>query len=243
MGQYFKPACPDTKEYLYSHAFGDGLKLMEFASGTAMISGMALLLALPAEDERGSWTGNSQLRGKWAGKRLVVTGDYADEGRFVPPEHQDINLYRYVSDAGSDISERVMRALGEVAGPGHPMALRVNRPEGANEYWYDAPKGMDAYLDVSKASELVFESYKQLHAFGWYEVGLFDEDRLRAFSEALRHIAMKYSCVPPTVSDLELKLSDDSMRVEQVNFELNGEPQKWSFPLSVKTVYEALGIV
>ena len=245
MGQYYKPACPDTGEYLYSHTFGDGLKLMEFSSGTAMVSGIAALLALPSADERGSWTGSSARMGAWAGKRFVVTGDYADEGRFVPPDHQDLNLYSYVSDHGHDISREVMKALGDIAGPLHPMAVRLNKPAGMEAYFYDAPDGMGEYLDLKKARELEFTSFKQLHEFAWQDVELGGEkERLHRFSEVLRLIALKFSTRRQyDVSSLEVKVSEDGMKVERVQFELDGQQQSWSFPLPVATVYKALDIL
>jgi hypothetical protein len=245
MGQYYKPACPDTGEYLYSHAFGDGLKLMEFGSGTAMISGIAALVALPSEDERGSWTGASHLLGAWAGKRLVITGDYADEGRFVPPEYQELNLYSYVGDHGKDISTDVMNALADVAGPSHPMAVRVRKPKGMDDYFYDAPDGMGDYLDLSKARKLQFKSFKELHAFGWQDVGLESEDEsLRNFSEALRFIGLKFGVRQKNeISNLKVTQSEDGMRVETIRFNLNGRDIRWDFPLAVATVFEVLGII
>ena len=46
MGQYYVPVNLRKKEFLYSHAFGDGLKLLEFGcSAYGMMTGLALLLA------------------------------------------------------------------------------------------------------------------------------------------------------------------------------------------------------
>jgi hypothetical protein len=246
MGQYYYPACPDTKEYLYSHKFGDGLKLMEFGSGTAMVSGIAALLALPSEDERGSWTGNAAEFGAWAGKRFVVTGDYADEGKFVPPEHQNQNLCSYLRDNGTDISHEVMRALGDIAGPTHPMAMRLNIPKGMSEYSYYVPEGMEAYLDVRQAKGLTL-TFKQLHSLGDAEVGLEGGESSynfpSHFAMALHRICSKFNVRSPEVSNLQVKASADDMRVESVSFCRNGLEVEWQFPVSVATVYKALGIL
>lgn len=64
MGQYYKPINLDKKQYVYSHDFGNGLKLMEH-----------------------SWVGNEFVNvietlvaegGEWYGDRIVWAGDYAD---------------------------------------------------------------------------------------------------------------------------------------------------------------------
>jgi hypothetical protein len=86
MGQYYYAANVDNFEYLKPHDFGDGAKLLEFGMSGA---GMAMALA-------GLLTYNKELRGPWAGARVVVTGDYADEGRFVPPALSALNLYSFL---------------------------------------------------------------------------------------------------------------------------------------------------
>lgn len=64
MGQYYHPCRVGTKEYVYSHTFGSGLKLMEH-----------------------SWMKNDFVKfvesliapgGKWYGSPIVWAGDYAD---------------------------------------------------------------------------------------------------------------------------------------------------------------------
>lgn len=101
MGQYYKPVCLERQEYLYTHDFGDGLKLMEFGmSGHGTAAAMALMLTL-----------DSQRRGPWAGKRIVVTGDYADEGRFVPEAYASLNLYCFANG----VDEECLQELREKA--------------------------------------------------------------------------------------------------------------------------------
>jgi len=64
MGQYYKPVSVEKREYVYSHNYGNGLKLMEH-----------------------SWIGNNFVGivedliakgGAWHGDRIVWAGDYAD---------------------------------------------------------------------------------------------------------------------------------------------------------------------
>lgn len=74
MGQYYHPINIDKKQYVYSHDYGSGLKLMEH-----------------------SWVGNNFVNvvenliaegGAWHGDRIVWAGDYAD-----PDKGRKNNLY------------------------------------------------------------------------------------------------------------------------------------------------------
>ena len=79
MGQYYKPINIDNKQWLYSHDYGNGLKLMEH-----------------------SWIGNDFVGavmnlmvkgGEWFKKRIVWAGDYyGDQG-------EEIDHYSQCSDS------------------------------------------------------------------------------------------------------------------------------------------------
>jgi len=80
MGQYYKPVNLDNKEWLYSHDYSNGLKLMEHswllnnfvnAVETLLIKG-----------------------GKWFKNRIVWAGDYADEEK-----NRKSNLYGLAKDS------------------------------------------------------------------------------------------------------------------------------------------------
>ena len=77
MGQYYKPINLDKKQYVYSHDFGNGLKLMEHSwVGNQFVGVVEALIA-----EGGAWHGD----------RIVWSGDYADpeKGKTVrEPEYQ-----------------------------------------------------------------------------------------------------------------------------------------------------------
>lgn len=88
MGQYYKICNIDKLEYIRPHAFGDGAKLMEFGmsgSGAAAVLAAALL-----------WS--KDYKGPWSGNRVVVTGDYADAGKFVPVGQETSNLYQFAEE-------------------------------------------------------------------------------------------------------------------------------------------------
>ena len=87
MGQYYLVVNLDKEQYIHPREFGDGLKLMEFgASANGTMTGLALLLA------DGSTNSDDSLIGSWAGDRIVIAGDYADGGRFIPAHVQDHEL-------------------------------------------------------------------------------------------------------------------------------------------------------
>lgn len=128
MGQYYYPVNVTKKEFIHPHKFGDGLKLMEFGlSGMGTMAGLALLLA----DGNGRGGGDvnedpvSGIVGHWAGDKIVVAGDYADNGRFFtandikglvdhdnkPVSMETINLHNVAGERFKDISYDVIFAL------------------------------------------------------------------------------------------------------------------------------------
>lgn len=77
MGQYYKPVNMDKKQFVYSHNYNNGLKLMEH-----------------------SWIGNNFVGvvedliaegGAWHGDRIVWAGDYTDEEK-----NRKYNLYHII---------------------------------------------------------------------------------------------------------------------------------------------------
>ena len=80
MGQYHVLYNTDKKEYVHAHRIDNGLKLLEqvgFEKSTAT----ALFLLVANSNGRGSGDANKhELIGRWAGDRIVVQGDYAEDG-------------------------------------------------------------------------------------------------------------------------------------------------------------------
>jgi len=84
VGQYYVIVNLDKREYLDPHAFGNGMKLLEFGvDGTSVMTGLAILLASSNGQgggdlhvpEGSEW---EDVPGRWAGDRIVVAGDYDD---------------------------------------------------------------------------------------------------------------------------------------------------------------------
>lgn len=130
MGQYYHIVNLDKQEYLDPHGFGDGLKLREFGeSSMGTMTALAFLLA----DGNGRGGGDyirydgqpgdhpnldvyfaskqtPERCGSWAGDRVVVAGDYADEGRFTSDAAK--NLYDVIRGEGwTDITADVVAEL------------------------------------------------------------------------------------------------------------------------------------
>lgn len=94
MGQYYYTVNLDKGEYLHPHRFGQGLKLLEFGCDSG---GVGLALTVLASNGNGRGGGDFHLDdvdqdklpilpGHWAGDRILVAGDYGDEGEFLTDE-------------------------------------------------------------------------------------------------------------------------------------------------------------
>lgn len=94
MGQYYFPTNIDTLQYLVSHDYDNGLKLMEHSYiGNNFMNVIELLLS---------------PEGSWYKAPLVWAGDYADEGNFLPGiasdvDRQNYTLYEYCYKFGKRI--------------------------------------------------------------------------------------------------------------------------------------------
>jgi hypothetical protein len=80
MGQYHHPVCIEAEEGINPHGMGDGLKEGEqgFTRPSTPNAMVALVCArggnMPADCSQ------SSIIGRWAGKRVLVQGDYAEDG-------------------------------------------------------------------------------------------------------------------------------------------------------------------
>jgi len=112
MGQYYKIVNIKKKQYIAPHAFGDGAKLMEFSmSANGVLAGLAILLADGNGRGGGDLNSENEIVGSWAGDNIVIAGDYADNGKFLPVDKIDLNLYGVALEEGEDISVKVLDAL------------------------------------------------------------------------------------------------------------------------------------
>jgi len=114
MGQYYKIINVKKREYINPLMFNNGMKLMEFGmSAGGTLTALAVLLADGNGRGGGDLNSENSIIGSWAGDPIVVAGDYADTGEFLPADKQDTNLYIVADNEGKDISHLVLDALME----------------------------------------------------------------------------------------------------------------------------------
>jgi len=152
MGQYYKVINLDKKQFLNPYAFGEGIKLLEFIPASCgALTGLGILLA--SGNGRGGGDTSTRISypakkkdevlyeidwvceeivGSWAGDRIVIAGDYDDEGKFltqedcaglsiserkkgktvtVPASLKNINLYHVAAEKFKDISHLTLYAM------------------------------------------------------------------------------------------------------------------------------------
>ena len=107
MGQYHQVYNVDKKEMICGHHIGNGLKLLEQV-GWPMSTSTAVFFLLANSNGRGGGDAASHpFIGRWAGDRIVVQGDYAEEGD-----------QAYIADIDSyeNISRDVLKMLEATVG-------------------------------------------------------------------------------------------------------------------------------
>lgn len=110
MGQYYMIVNIDKKEFIHPHKFGDGLKLLEFGDSMGgTMTALAILLADGNNRGGGDLRSDKEIIGSWAGDRIVIAGDYADEGKFLKGKKE--NLHSHAYDNYKDISDDIIIAM------------------------------------------------------------------------------------------------------------------------------------
>ena len=128
MGQYYKVVNITKKEFISPWTFDDGAKLVEFgASGEGTMFALAALLS----DGNGRGGGDimsdnnndNSLIGSWAGDKIVISGDYADDNFLTREEKRalkksvgkdNVNLYHavHLQELGFiDISDKIIENI------------------------------------------------------------------------------------------------------------------------------------
>jgi hypothetical protein len=113
MGQYHKLVNIDKEEQVISYPLGLMAKQYE-QTGTAGDFGDALYLLLMTSPNRGGgdWELFPNLSGRWVGDRVIVLGDYTEDGDL--PNYPNASKLYDESENWEDISNEVAEALKKV---------------------------------------------------------------------------------------------------------------------------------
>ena len=124
MGQQQKVVNLDKQEFLNTYTFNDGAKLLEFGcSGEGTMTALAVLLSDGNGRGGGDLHSDDSIIGSWAGDRIVIAGDYADEVKFLQKDQimkylmltndnkDRPNLYQFAHKYFEDISKKVLEVM------------------------------------------------------------------------------------------------------------------------------------
>lgn len=123
MGQYWYPVNLDKKEFIRPHYLGAGMKLWEQLANHPGTGAALIILCAAQREKRGGGdfamdTDNEeynkiakQVIGRWAGDRIALVGDYAEDTD-LPPEFKASEIYEKCNNGNwTDISEMVAKVI------------------------------------------------------------------------------------------------------------------------------------
>src|SRR5438445_11287361 len=116
MGQYHHPVCIEAEEGLSPHGIGDGLKEAEQGFNRPSMPNAIVALVCARGGNQPADCSQSPVIGRWAGKRVLIQGDYAEDsdipGWIGPP----LSLLYHSMDgqeARDEITEHRKKLLAE----------------------------------------------------------------------------------------------------------------------------------
>lgn len=102
MGQYWIPVNLDKREYIHPHKLGTGLKLWEQVANHPGTGAALLMLTAAMPETRGGGDlrledeASRKIIGRWAGDRIAIVGDYAEDSD-LPEEFEASTIYNLCS--------------------------------------------------------------------------------------------------------------------------------------------------
>ena len=111
MGQYHKVYNIDKKEYIEPHEINNGLKLVEQIGFEESTSTALFLLLANSNGRGGGDVEDHALIGSWAGDRIVIQGDYAEEGDTGFISDREIDGYLDISHQVKDMFNHIRESL------------------------------------------------------------------------------------------------------------------------------------
>lgn len=147
MGQYWYAVNLDKREYVHPHKLGSGLKLWEQLANSPGTGAALIVLCAAMPEPRGggdldldqNWHGPERTGagagpvvdsyndiakrtiGRWAGDRIALVGDYAEDGDLAP-EHEASKIYRLCTDESEVVYNDDPTEAAYSVGPGMPNA-------------------------------------------------------------------------------------------------------------------------
>ena len=116
MGQYHILANLDTKEFVHPRALGGGVKQYEHTFYNGDLAHAMYLLTMTSPNRGGGDWAETEMSGRWAGDRVVILGDYTEDGD-LPAFPEAHKLYIEIQEQGKHIGELVAIALSIVKEP------------------------------------------------------------------------------------------------------------------------------
>lgn len=111
MGQYWIPVNLDKKEFIDPHKLASGLKLWEIVANDHVGKALCILCAAMPEQRGGGDLCESPTVGRWAGDRIALVGDYADDGD-LPKKHKASKIYSKCRDGKYvDVTDEVCAVI------------------------------------------------------------------------------------------------------------------------------------
>ena len=129
MGQYWMCVNLDKCEFIHPHKLGVGLKLWEQLANTPGTGAALVVLCAAMPEPRGGGDlranpeGGEVVVGRWAGDRIALVGDYAEDSD-LPPQFEASRIYDECLQEGDegypgrykDISNLVAAVIGKELG-------------------------------------------------------------------------------------------------------------------------------
>jgi len=150
MGQYYKLANLTKREYINPHALGAGLKLIEQV-GTYPSVGSALLVLLACSNGRGGGDlTESPIIGNWAGDRLALVGDYAEDSDLEKRDRGGVIFYLCNPPEAIEKQIAHLRGIVEKSKDSAAAARYLEKIE--------ALENLEPYRDISAEVATILES-------------------------------------------------------------------------------------
>ena len=113
MGQYWIPVNLDKCEFVDPNILGSGMKLREQIGNPGVGAALIILLANMPYPRGGGDLDENEVIGRWAGDRVVIVGDYAQNGDLAGVDTPDI-YDRCMNGEYTNVSTKVRAVLDEL---------------------------------------------------------------------------------------------------------------------------------